>query len=754
MKKLWILLTFTALAACLSVTAMAAVGDANNDRKITSADARYVLRAAVELEFPDYELMCRCDVDHDGKLTAADARKVLRVAVELDQFTHPAPTGNEPIVGMVPATCTEPGRETYRCSCGDTFQREIPAKGHIWDVPVTENTRRATCTADGGYDTVIYCKACHAEQSREHTVLPMLAHTPGAAVRENAVAPTCLAEGGYDMATYCEVCGNETGRTHVTEEKLSHTLSLAPVIAYIGERPAQTELYSCEACGKSFTDDTAETEVPGAYTSLNAAMRRANKGDTAVLMTDWTQTEDLRIPEGVTLLLPLAQDYTPVNAADDKLPYANTRTVTDVPAVTPAGEQVSLTLTLSGCTLTVEDGALLCLGGEYSGLQPIGGGTYGPHAEIGVQTDAAIEVNGVMSVYGYVTGGGEVRLTGGALYEPLVITDFHGGTYSAISLLKEQSAPFNGYAFVNIQCPMRASSQASIYVYCALYATSVQNAATSVIVSPDKGLLKTGEDAVLTFTYDPDVQVAGFPGIGRTTVTAEGDVRVQSLELRAAGIRMQSELFAFPMPCFLNYTQASGTLTVAQAVKVMPGAVLTVGENASLSVEKALYVTDGFAAGQYSAFHYPSAEALAAAGLSARAHLILDGVMTVHAGAVFAGIAETNGTGSLTLDEAATLSATLTDGLILNDVYFGLTAIATNKTEYALTARLFNQNGEFAPVEAGKTYVASPIAGKSTLNGFTYVRYTGDIESFSSEEIHADYPSPETMLGGWNAVTN
>ncbi len=54
-------------------------GDADGDGKLTSADARLILRAAVGLENIALE---RGDTDGDGKITAADARAVLRTVTK------------------------------------------------------------------------------------------------------------------------------------------------------------------------------------------------------------------------------------------------------------------------------------------------------------------------------------------------------------------------------------------------------------------------------------------------------------------------------------------------------------------------------------------------------------------------------------------------------------------------------------------------------------------------------------------------
>ena len=61
----------------LTYVAPVIVGDADGDGKVTSADARLILRAAVGLENVSLE---RGDIDGDGKITSSDARDALRMA--------------------------------------------------------------------------------------------------------------------------------------------------------------------------------------------------------------------------------------------------------------------------------------------------------------------------------------------------------------------------------------------------------------------------------------------------------------------------------------------------------------------------------------------------------------------------------------------------------------------------------------------------------------------------------------------------
>lgn len=68
------------------------IGDADDDGKITAADARYILRAAVGLEYTDgsglmdWTDIIYSDYDENAELTAADARYALRAAVGLEEL--------------------------------------------------------------------------------------------------------------------------------------------------------------------------------------------------------------------------------------------------------------------------------------------------------------------------------------------------------------------------------------------------------------------------------------------------------------------------------------------------------------------------------------------------------------------------------------------------------------------------------------------------------------------------------------------
>ena len=196
-------------------------------------------------------------------------------------------------------TCTDTGIETATCSrCGDTITRDISATGHTAAAAVEENRIEPTCTANGSYDSVVYCSVCNAEISRTSNQITMLGHSYGAyvqttaptcantgvetatcsrcgdtttrdisatghmaaaAVEENRIEPTCTTNGSYDSVVYCSVCNAEISRTSNQITMLGHSYgayvqTTAPTCANTG-----VETATCSRCGDTTTRDISAT---------------------------------------------------------------------------------------------------------------------------------------------------------------------------------------------------------------------------------------------------------------------------------------------------------------------------------------------------------------------------------------------------------------------------------------------------------------------------------------------------------------
>ena len=86
---------------------------------------------------------------------------------------------------------------------------------HDPGAPVVENEVPASCTAAGGYDTVVYCTVCGQELSRESTVLPALGHdyvatvTPPTETQQGYTTHVCSRCGDTYVDDYTDPLGSE-----------------------------------------------------------------------------------------------------------------------------------------------------------------------------------------------------------------------------------------------------------------------------------------------------------------------------------------------------------------------------------------------------------------------------------------------------------------------------------------------------------------------------------------------------------------
>ncbi len=115
---------------------------------------------------------------------------------------------------MKAPTCTATGEEERKCSiCNNKETRTVDVLGHSAGTTVVENKIEATCTADGSYDSVVYCSHCNNELSREIKITEKLGHSYHNACDE--ICGNCgekrSVSGHIDVNTdnCCDECGVE-----------------------------------------------------------------------------------------------------------------------------------------------------------------------------------------------------------------------------------------------------------------------------------------------------------------------------------------------------------------------------------------------------------------------------------------------------------------------------------------------------------------------------------------------------------------
>lgn len=467
------------------------------------------------------------------------------------------------------------------------------------------------------------------------------------------------------------------------------------------------------------------------YTSLTEALAAKKKSD-IFLLKDTTLTEDAEIPTGVTLYIPYEEHYTTdyKNGGD-----SNDNKITATP--------FRLLTVNSGVTLTVN--GTLRLGAEMGKMtlcyQGHNNGAYG-----GVINEGTIAVNGTLDSWGLITGSGTVTAVGGGtVYEPFIVCDFAGGN-NLKNLYQADTAPFKRYAMQNIQCTLVLDSSSTLYGRGCLYGNDSYNE-VEIPIAASGGLFQLADGATITRTYDSERQVSAFPGIGRENWTVSGGMTFGALEMNVLGVQISTGKCGFPLPYNLSMTLKNGSYNIPNHLRVMPGAALTVGRKATLTVDGSLYVLDGLMQGSMSGVRYASTEQLKSNGFSACGELTVDGgKLAVNSGASFGGVVQSTGSGSISIAEGASLKNTVQDGGV--GFYSDNTAIFEG-----FTARAYI-GGELKALSAGDYHAAAGTA--FTLPSYT-VKYVTNGESINGnsgyEPVYADetVTIDQHMTGAWAA---
>lgn len=468
------------------------------------------------------------------------------------------------------------------------------------------------------------------------------------------------------------------------------------------------------------------------FESLSLALTDARSGSTVFLLKDTTLTKDAEIPSGVTLYIPYEEHYTTdyKNGGDSK---DNEITATAYRTLTV---EKDVTLTVNG---TLRLGAVM--GKKTLCYQGHNNGAYG-----GVINEGTIAVNGTLDSWGLITGSGTVTAAGGGtVYEPFIVCDFAGGN-NLKNLYQVNAAPFKRYAMQNIQCTLQLDSGSTLYGRGCLYGDSRYNEVEIPIVASG-GLFQLANDAAITRTYDPKQQVSEFPGIGRENWTVSGGMTFGALEMNVLGFQISTGKCGFPLPYNLSMTLKNGSYNIPNHLRVMPGAALTVGRKATLTVGGSLYVLDGLKQGSMSGVRYASTEQLKSSGFSASGELTVEGgKLAVSRGASFGGVVQSTGSGAISIAESAVLTNDVRDG--------GQGYYAENTAIFeGFTARA-NIGGTLQNLTAGEYHAVGNDA--FTLTSYT-VKYVTNGESINGNSDYEPVYADETvsinqpMTGAWVA---
>ena len=219
-------------------------------------DAQNILRISKLFDVSaDYLLNDDCERERD----------VLGIIATAEESAPPAQKKKIPYGWLISAACF-----VILAACAAVYIVKVTDKAHFGHAldSVKENEVSPTCTAEGAYDEVVYCKDCNEEILRTHRITDVTAHTPSGSVKENEIAPTCAEEGSYDEVIYCTRCRGEILRTKKGVEKLEHQFQDRKCLACGEAQPSEGLMYMSNGngtCAVDIGDCTDENIVIPSY---------------------------------------------------------------------------------------------------------------------------------------------------------------------------------------------------------------------------------------------------------------------------------------------------------------------------------------------------------------------------------------------------------------------------------------------------------------------------------------------------------
>lgn len=166
------------------------------------------------------------------------------------------PPEHTPIEGwlvVTQPTCTEEGSKCKVCTdCGERYDYEvIPATGHSPLAAQIENEKPHTDTLGESYESVVYCKDCDFEISR-NTVYPNHEKVTIITTEVVTLEPTCDEQGTKEVTYKCADCDYVSKvESDVPVAPLGHHFNWEIIYADMGDRMEPVVVGNCTAneCG-------------------------------------------------------------------------------------------------------------------------------------------------------------------------------------------------------------------------------------------------------------------------------------------------------------------------------------------------------------------------------------------------------------------------------------------------------------------------------------------------------------------------
>lgn len=514
---------------------------------------------------------------------------------------------------------------------------------------------------------------------------------------------------------------------------------------------------------------------------LPDAINDAKSGEMIVLIDDAVvSSAQLVLKDGVTLLLPYQAGSVLIEDANHDAAYSNSYTIESKTLISASDEKYEyVEMSLINSQIVVQSGAKLVTGGGVgSGAGAFSGQTAGKHSDIELDSSSSIEVSGILSSCGYITGG-EVNVKNtGIVYEPFIMCDYLGGSYTSVAFKGSGISPFNQYSMINIQSDMCIEPGGRLIGYADLFTGAHSTLGTAAthnrtlvsLIGPENSLIKTGSETEINIEYNPNRYASNYKEIGHTTVTINGGAKFISMSLSVYvpilnNVTVHTSEIVFGLPYNYKFIFENGDYNLDSGFKLLPGTEVYVANNATVIVDdkNSLYVYDGKKFQQYSTYViYPNGANLTHDGhFEEIANFILDGTLVLSGNATFAGIVQTTGkTGKIIVGDSVNLSAELVDGVKADDRYLVADVPDGNRSTKKIAAQIWDlTTNQLIDIEKGKTYYAydgddaytdkSGNQIKKKLSDYTYTYYADSDGKAYTETLSYQAGYEPILQGSW-----
>ena len=336
------------------------------------------------------------------------------------------------------------------------------------------------------------------------------------------------------------------------------------------------------------TMPSVHAEGSDAYNALVAKLASTAKEDNVVVLPAGQvvvpENAELVVPKGKTLIIPYGEASFDVKKVETINPYAD---------ATKAEKGMYSELVLSkGATLTISERATVVVTGvtgadaAANNAQNVVTGGYG---QITTETGSVINVNSKAKFenYGYVTGNGVLNaLSGANVKDTFTVINFRGGTHTVSTVGGATGAP-DEYPY-----PLNESGTGNIQVRAYYHAGSKLDGSVAIFARGEankESFTWIGDKGVLRPTSGYIVKETTVPSTNNKVLNKEsykfvGDVTMAGSELVFQGYTLRTANFVYPIGGNTTIEVVSGTTTVKNAFKFMPGSKMVIDKDATVEI--------------------------------------------------------------------------------------------------------------------------------------------------------------------------